>query len=122
MASFTSRTKWCLVGTDLDVPLADYPILGFRYRSEEPAKRGVWIWVTWTDEAGRSTRSLVWNQGLSQSWQEVHLDLQALLSLVGRPVRVRQIELNSQEPPHLSQWDWMKLSARAGAGMDARKE
>jgi len=96
--------------------------LGFRYRSEEPAKRGVWIWVTWTDEAGRSTRSLVWNQGLSQSWQEVHLDLQALLSLVGRPVRVRQIELNSQEPPHLSQWDWMKLSARAGAGMDARKE
>jgi len=115
VASLTSDTKWCLVGTDLDLPLAKYPILSFRYRSTEPAKRGVWVWVTWTDSEGRTSRNLVWNQGLSEEWAEVNLDLEALLSFVGRPVRITRIELNNQEPPQVSEWDWMTLSSRAEA-------
>jgi len=115
VASLTSDTKWCLVGTDIDLPVADYPILSFRYRSQEPAKRGAWIWITWIDSEGRTSRNLVWNQGLSEEWEEVNLDLEALLGLLGRPMRIRQIELNNQEPPHLSEWDWIKLSSRAKA-------
>jgi len=114
IASLTSQTKWCLFGADPDVPISEYPVLSFRYRTEEPARKGVWIWVTWTNAAGQPTRSLVWNQGLSEEWQEVHLDLEALLRLVGSPVRLQGIELNNQEPPHRSQWDWMRLSSRAG--------
>jgi alpha-N-acetylglucosaminidase len=112
VATLTSETKWCLVGTDLDVSLSDFPVLSFRCRCDPGARGAAWLWATWVDAAGHEVRSLVWNQGTHTDWTEVSLDLEAILSLIGDPVTLRRLEINNQDPPHVSRWDWLQLSSR----------
>ena len=112
VARLTSQRKWCLVGTKLDVDPGAFPVLTFRYRCPGQGTQAAWIWVTWADEKGHETRSLVWNLGTEKDWTEVHLDLHSLLSMIGKPKKVLRIELNNQDPPHVSEWDFVRLCSR----------
>ncbi|HID08487.1 MAG TPA: hypothetical protein EYP10_15225, partial [Armatimonadetes bacterium] len=113
IATMRSKTKWFLFGTKVDVDIKRYPILAFRYRVIEGDGRGAWIWVTWEDESGSEVRSLVWNEGMSRNWESVAIDLERILLLIGRPMRIKFIELNNQAPPHVVQWDYLRLCERA---------
>ncbi len=112
VARLTSERKWCIVGAKPDVDPAAFPVLSFRYRCPGPGTQAAWVWVTWADKQGRETRSLVWHLGTEKDWTEVHLDLHALLSMVGEPKKILRIELNNQDPPHVSEWDFMRLCSR----------
>jgi hypothetical protein len=91
------------------VPVKEFPILSFRYKVEEgdPLGHGAWIWVTWEDARGKEYRNLIWNEGISREWTEVNIDLEAFFN--GYPIRIKRIELNNQDPPHITLWDWIKL-------------
>ncbi|MDD2710979.1 MAG: alpha-N-acetylglucosaminidase TIM-barrel domain-containing protein [Verrucomicrobiae bacterium] len=103
-----------IYGARVDVALAQYPMLGFRFRFREPTVLTAYhhIWVTWEDEKGTVFRHRLCGYrygAVEESWVEAQIDLNKVLSIVAKPVKLKTVEIENSLLC-TTEWEWIRLT------------
>ncbi|MDD5599044.1 MAG: alpha-N-acetylglucosaminidase C-terminal domain-containing protein, partial [Victivallaceae bacterium] len=92
-------------GTDVDIPVKEFPILNFKMKSNGHL---VVFWVEWADSKGKKRRNRIWQEPPSLKWRNIAINLEKVLSLIAEPVRISRIQIENT-PNCKSSWEYIRF-------------